>query len=189
MNALQELSQTVRQRRTDMALTQATLAQLSGLLPATTSQTENGTIAVLSLARAVRLLGVVGLMVHVSPARGEHNQRSALDFSAQTASVSFRQKLSVSPWRKALCSGAMPAEFLAPHVHLARRSPGGAAVAYGGRVVRVRRCDASQRLASPSPICTRAQEWPCALAMSALHLTRPGIWTQLLPPVDTSPSV
>jgi DNA-binding XRE family transcriptional regulator len=40
----------VRQRRTDMALTQATLAQLSGLSRAAINQIENGAIRDLRLA-------------------------------------------------------------------------------------------------------------------------------------------
>lgn len=44
MNTLKELGNSVRQRRTDMDLTQATLAQLSGLSRATINQIENGAI-------------------------------------------------------------------------------------------------------------------------------------------------
>ena len=119
MNALQELSQTVRQRRTDMALTQTALAQLSGLSRATINQIENGSIRDLSLARTARLLGVVGLTVHVSPARSaEHpsaprrHQRGALELAAQTASVSFRQPLQPGQLREALCTGVLEPDFV-----------------------------------------------------------------------------
>jgi DNA-binding XRE family transcriptional regulator len=122
MNALQELGHSVRQRRTDIALTQATLAQLSGLSRATINQIETGTIRDLSLSRTVRLLNVVGLKVQVSPARERllvatpsEAPRSALALAAQTASVSLRSALSAAQVRDAFCTGEIEPDFL-PHV-------------------------------------------------------------------------
>jgi len=122
MNALQELGHHLRQRRTDMALTQTALAQLSGLSRATINQIENGTIRDLSLSRTARLLEAVGLNVQVSHARpratpsAPHaSHRSALALAAQTASVSYRLVLSASQVREVFCSGKVESDFL-PHV-------------------------------------------------------------------------
>lgn len=123
MTTLRELGNSVRQRRTDMALTQATLAQLSGLSRATISQIENGTIRDLSLSRTARLLETVGLTVQVSPARDRRapdgqpvTPRSALALAAQTASVSLRLEITAGQVRAAFCTGTVEPGFL-PHVY------------------------------------------------------------------------
>ncbi len=122
MNPIQELGQNVRQRRTDMALTQTALAQLSGLSRATINQIENGSIRDLSLSRTARLLDVVGLNVQLSPARPRPSQsnanlvhRSALELAAQTASVSYRTTLPASQLGEVFSSGEVDPDFL-PHV-------------------------------------------------------------------------
>lgn len=122
MNALQELAHSVRQRRTDMALTQTALARLSGLSRATINQIENGAIRDLSLTRTARLLDVVGLAVQLSPARArvapagsQVAPRSALALAAQTASVSYRQALSAAQVREIFSAGEIEPDFL-PHV-------------------------------------------------------------------------
>ena len=123
MTTLRELGNSVRQRRTDMGLTQVTLAQLSGLSRATISQIENGGIRDLSLTRTARLLGTVGLKVQVSPARDRHapggqplTPKSALALAAQTASVSLRQKITADQVHAAFRTGTVEPDFL-PHVY------------------------------------------------------------------------
>jgi transcriptional regulator with XRE-family HTH domain len=122
MHPIQELGQNVRQRRTDMALTQTALAQLSGLSRATINQIENGSIRDLSLSRTARLLDAVGLNVQLSPARQRHlhgnenlPHRSALELAAQSASVSYRTVLPASELGEVLSSGDIDPDFL-PHV-------------------------------------------------------------------------
>ena len=124
MNTLQELGHSVRQRRTDMALTQSTLAQLSGLSRATINQIESGAIRDLSLSRTARLLDVVGLTVQVSAARERPAltarsgaPRSALALAAQTASISFKAVLSEAQVRDAFCTGKVEPVFF-PHVFI-----------------------------------------------------------------------
>lgn len=104
-----------------MGLTQTTLAKLSGLSRATVNQLENGTINDLSLTRAAKLLGVLGLSVtvaapHPKRPRNKNAKSSALDLAARTASVSYRVAMSASQLREVLTTGAMPASFR-PHVH------------------------------------------------------------------------
>lgn len=121
MSAIQELGSTVRTRRSDMGLTQTTLAKLSGLSRATVNQVENGIINDLSLTRASKLLGVLGLFITVAPPRSRHlNSRdaksSALDLAARTAGVSYRVAMSADQLRDSLSTGSVPPEFM-PHVH------------------------------------------------------------------------
>jgi transcriptional regulator with XRE-family HTH domain len=104
-----------------MGLTQTSLAKLSGLSRATVNQVENGTINDLSLTRASKLLGVLGLSVSVAapramPQRGKVAKSSALDLAARTASVSFRVPMRAEQLRDALTSEAVPKGF-APHIH------------------------------------------------------------------------
>ena len=121
MSAIQELGSTVRTRRSDMGLTQTTLAKLSGLSRATVNQVENGTINDLSLTRASKLLGVLGLSMIVATPRprqlkSREAKSSALDLGARTAGVSYRVAMSADQLRDSLSSGAVPPEFM-PHVH------------------------------------------------------------------------
>ena len=77
MFVMTEFSSAVRTRRSDMGLTQTALAGLSGLSRATINQLENGTLQDLSLTRVARLLGVLGLSVHVTAPRAKSHRLSA----------------------------------------------------------------------------------------------------------------
>ena len=121
MSAIQDLGSSVRTRRSDMGLTQAALANLSGLSRATVNQVEKGTINDLSLNRASKLLSVLGLFISVAAPRHERVEsraakRSALELAARTAGVSYRVAMSADQLRDALATGDVPAEFM-PHVH------------------------------------------------------------------------
>ena len=80
MSAILELSAAVRTRRADMGLTQTALAKLSGLSRATVNQVENGTIRDLSLTRAAKLLGSLGLSVTVTAPRPKSHLRQTANF-------------------------------------------------------------------------------------------------------------
>ena len=121
MSAIQELGSSVRTRRSDMGLTQTTVAKLSGLSRATVNQVENGTINDLSLTRASKLLGVLGLFITVAAPRPRHSKTkdsksSARDLAARTAGVSYRLAMSADHLRDSLSTGVVPPEFM-PHVH------------------------------------------------------------------------
>ena len=123
MSPLFELSTAVRTRRSDMGLTQLTLAMLSGLSRATVNQLEKGTIKDLSLTRAARLLDVLGLSMAIAPPRPRPASRdrdkeksTALDLAARTASVSYQASISASQLREALTSGALAPAYQ-PHVY------------------------------------------------------------------------
>jgi transcriptional regulator with XRE-family HTH domain len=122
MNPVIELGQAVNSRRTDMGLTQAALAKLSGLSRATVNQVENGTVKDLSLHRAARLLGVLGLSVTISHPREQRTsaasreKTNALDLAARTASVSYRRALPSDLLGRFLIEGTVSDPF-APHLN------------------------------------------------------------------------
>ena len=120
MNTLQEIGMAVRGRRTQMGLTQAALAALSGLSRQTISQLESGSIMDLSLQRTQKLVEVLGLSLQVSspdPQRATAKPKmTPLGKAARTASVSFREPLTPARLRKVLLSGhASPRDQ--PYVH------------------------------------------------------------------------
>ena len=121
MSAILELSAAVRTRRADMGLTQTTLAKLCGLSRATVNQVENGTIRDLSLTRATKLLGILGLSVTVSAPRPKSHlhqtaKSSALEIAARTASVSYRVAINADQLRDVFTADRVPTDFL-PHIY------------------------------------------------------------------------
>jgi len=121
MSATFELSSAVRTRRSDMGLTQTALARLSGLSRATVNQVENATVKDLSLTRAAKLLGVLGLSMTVDAPRPRNRQKksatnSALELAARTASVSYRVAMSAGQLREVLITQSIPVG-LWPHMH------------------------------------------------------------------------
>lgn len=114
-----EIGLAARTRRSDMGLSQARVADLCGLSPATVEQLENGSIDSLDWAHAVRLLSVLGLSVHVSNPRSTRHQRErgipALEVAARSASTSYKQSLPAEDLRTALLTATYPQDFM-PHV-------------------------------------------------------------------------
>lgn len=120
MSSIFELGSAIQIRRTDMGLTQTGLAKLGGLSRATVNQLENGTAKDLSLARASRLLSVLGLSVMVSSPRAKSvvrksSKSSALELAARTSSVSYSASMRPAQLRDALVTGRVP-DGLEPHM-------------------------------------------------------------------------
>jgi transcriptional regulator with XRE-family HTH domain len=106
-----------------MGLTQMALATLSGLSRATVNQVEKGTIKDLSLTRAAKLLGVLGLSMTIASARpglagrGPTKAKSeALEIAARTASVSYKKPITAGHLREALTSSP-PETAFRPHLY------------------------------------------------------------------------
>jgi len=121
MSTLQELGNAVHVRRSEMGLTQARVAMLSGLTRQTVNQVENGTVGDLSLNRVNRLTEVLGLSLairdpcaDVPSAAGARS--SALARAARSASVSYRQAMAPSRLRKILEAGTVAPDD-APYLH------------------------------------------------------------------------
>ena len=66
MSTIHELGNALRARRTEMGLSQARVAALSGLSRQTVNQIETGAVPDLGLNKAERLASVLGLMLRVT---------------------------------------------------------------------------------------------------------------------------
>lgn len=122
MATLDELGSAIQTRRSEMGLTQARVAALSGLTRQTVNQLEKGTIGDLSLKRASRLAEVLGLSLQVQdPHAGGKSvpsgKLSALERAARTASVSYRNVLAPEHLRRVLVEGSMVLAD-APYLHV-----------------------------------------------------------------------
>ena len=116
MNDLAWIGTTISQRRAELGLSQAALAQLAGLSRATVNALERGTVADLSVGRLGRLLQVLGARLQLAPRaarKGAAADRSALQTAAQSASVSYRNAMPANMLAAALVSGDIPAQYMA----------------------------------------------------------------------------
>lgn len=112
MTFIHEIGNRIRQRRTELGMTQALLARASGLSRATINQLESGSIEDLSLNRTTRVLSVLGLRLD-APTLANPRRASALKIAAQTASISYRDAMSPAVLRVALLRGQVPIDHLA----------------------------------------------------------------------------
>lgn len=102
-----------------MGLTQSALASLSGLSRQTVNQLENGNVQDLSLGRADRLAGVLGLSLQVGgnvPGPVPTGRMSPLERAAKSIQVSYKTPMPVSELEAVLLSGQVSPSH-APHVH------------------------------------------------------------------------
>lgn len=120
MNALLELGRTLRLRRSEMGLSQARVAALSGLSRQTVSQLETGSVPDLGLNKAERIAELLGLSLRVDTGvetKPRHTgTMTALERAAATASVSYRNALPADELRRTLATGEVGDRY-APHLH------------------------------------------------------------------------
>lgn len=120
MSTIHELGAAVRTRRTDMGLTQGSVAKLSGLSRATVNQVEKGTIQDLSLKRATRLGDALGLKMIVARPRDSSGveimgKTKPLERAVQIANVSYKKSISTESLQQILLTAECPDRFQ-PHV-------------------------------------------------------------------------
>ncbi len=109
---LREIGLQVANRRVALGLTQDRLAKLSNLSRSTILHLENGTLKDLGAAKLLALLGLLGIDVLM---QGRHKKQYALEAAGQTASVSYKNKLTASQLAKSLVSGKIP-EPIFPYI-------------------------------------------------------------------------
>ncbi|SOE50421.1 helix-turn-helix domain-containing protein [Orrella dioscoreae] len=117
-----DIGHAVRTRRSELGLSQAQLAHLSGLSRQTLVGLENGTLSDLGVNRVGQVMAVLGLDSPKLDTQARRKKRG-LWMAAKTASVSYAQELAPETLEQALASGEVPASF-APHLtHLLDEAP------------------------------------------------------------------
>lgn len=119
MSAIHELGHALRARRTEMGLSQAQVAVLSGLSRQTVNQIETGAAPDLGLNKAERLASVLGLALRVHAGRPKSirpPKMTPLTRAASTASVSYKTRLARPALKRILTSAQVPDQYI-PHVH------------------------------------------------------------------------
>jgi transcriptional regulator with XRE-family HTH domain len=109
---LREIGLKVRQRRTDLGLSQDRLAKLSGLSRSTIHHLEKGTLNDLGAAKLLALLSLLGLDVITQEHSKKHH---GLDMASKTASVSYKTQLQSSELSHSLACGELP-NSIYPHI-------------------------------------------------------------------------
>ncbi|MBB3174923.1 transcriptional regulator with XRE-family HTH domain [Endobacter medicaginis] len=108
-----DIGHSVRVRRSELGLSQAQLAHLSGQSRQTLVGLENGTLSDLGVNRVGQVMTVLGLDSPKLDTQARRKKRG-LWMAAKTASVSYAQELAPETLEQALASGEVPASF-APH--------------------------------------------------------------------------
>lgn len=118
MSTIHELGNALRIRRTEMGLSQARVAALSGLSRQTVNQIEMGAAPDLGLNKAERLVSVLGLMLRVdagSPSRENARANGPARTCRCHRSVSYKKRIAPSTLKRILATGQMPEKYM-PHV-------------------------------------------------------------------------
>jgi transcriptional regulator with XRE-family HTH domain len=109
---LREIGSKIAKRRIDLGLSQERLARLSNLSRSTILRLENGTLNDLGAAKLFSLMDLLGLNISM---QGSQKKKHALELVSQTASVSYKNKLSSSDLVSSLVSGNL-SEAIFPYV-------------------------------------------------------------------------
>ncbi|WP_448142773.1 DUF6088 family protein [Stenotrophomonas bentonitica] len=106
-----EVGNAIRRRRAELGLTQAFLADLSGLRRHTISDIERGMPGKLSHEAVRRVMIVVGLSPGLPPFKPKHAKR-ALWMAANSSSVSYRRAITPEVLGHTLSTGDLSAQFI-----------------------------------------------------------------------------
>lgn len=109
-----DIGHAVRARRSELGLSQAQLAHLSGLSRQTLVGLENGTLNDLGIKRVGQVMAVLGLDTPVPDTQARRKKRG-LWMAAKTASVSYAQEINPAVLEQVLASGDVSPSF-APHL-------------------------------------------------------------------------
>jgi transcriptional regulator with XRE-family HTH domain len=120
MSTLNEFGLNLRTRRSEMGLSQARVAAMSGLSRQTINQLEAGSAPDLGINKVERLASSLGLALRVDtgcPQRAVFGTMPPLTRAAATASVSYKTSLSAAQLEQILVTGQVPQRY-APHLYV-----------------------------------------------------------------------
>lgn len=123
MPILHELAANVKQKRSEMGLSQERLAELAGLSRATINALEAGKLNNLSLTRAERLANILGYGLGVTGTRSKETDSSALETASLSSSISYGTAIPPEVLRHSLLTGTVPPKHLAQLRALLDESP------------------------------------------------------------------
>lgn len=101
---LYEIGEEISKRRSELQLTQAQLAKLSGLSRFTINQLEAGKVKDLGISKLISLLSVLGMEIKTTPRAGQNGLYKA----AVSANVSYSGELTEGQLADALVTGEIP---------------------------------------------------------------------------------
>ena len=119
---LNSIGAAIRERRESLGLTQARLAQMSGLSRQSLVGLEAGSLSDLGFNRVAQVLAVLGLDVQ-PPSTAARERKRGLWMAAKTASVSHSSEVTPDTLGHALVTGSVPAGFAAHLTHLLDETP------------------------------------------------------------------
>ena len=119
---LSDIGHAVRDRRTELGLSQMQLAHLSGLSRQTLVGLENGTLNDLGINRIGQILAVLGLDSPPLSTQARKGKRG-LWMAAKTASVSYSEEIAPETLSNVLTSGTVPPLFVPHLAHLLDEAP------------------------------------------------------------------
>lgn len=113
---ISKISRSIRSTRLARGYTQAQLAARAGLSRTTVNQLESGVVADLGMRKLAELLSVLGLDLAVVAA-SESLEPDFLGMAAQSASVSYRGRLTPQHLVRVMRTGRAPAGLI-PHLRV-----------------------------------------------------------------------
>lgn len=119
---LNSVGTAIRARREALGLTQARLAQMSGLSRQTLVGLEAGALKDLGFNRIAQVMAILGLDV-TPPTKDAREKKRGLWMAAKTASVSYSSELEPDALGRALVTGDVPPSFVAHMAHLLDEAP------------------------------------------------------------------
>ncbi len=119
---LAQVGDSIKERRSELGLSQALLAKLSGLTRQTINGLESGKLKDLGFNRVCQVMNVIGLSPGM-PSIGPRSAKEALWMAANTANVSYKREITPEQLAHILATGDLKREFIAHVATLLEEAP------------------------------------------------------------------
>jgi len=119
---LAQVGDSIKERRSELGLSQTLLAKLSGLTRQTINGLESGKLKDLGFNRVCQVMNVIGLSPGM-PLIGPRSTKKALWMAANTANVSYKREIDPEQLAHILATGDLKREFIAHVATLLEEAP------------------------------------------------------------------